>query len=801
MEQRWTEDVGKREIPEKIRRPVASSGTIPTCENPDRPWWRLRNSPNANHHHTECAKYGALFLFWCNPLDLDRLDGAGDMSLTSLQISYARPQTKQAGCEAEVPTGEGKGVPNSASLQRPVVHALALRFQSHFRSGYLAVECPRGRNFTALAPISSCRSLPVFMARRKLGPPTLGNFTVACGYDCQHDAKVILFTLTIVTNFLLLLGSMVAERLTRSPPTKANRSQSRAGSPDFRKWESCQTMPLVGECSRGSPVSPTPSFRRCSLFTSPIGSQVLAVKSRPNLFTHSLLLLATGRDVRDPQGSVHTCGHRPRRRRSYVCTDTYKPSPRGTHLRHRRVSVGDGGQNCTLIVCAVPQRRRSYVCIETYKPSLRGTYLRRRSGNCPHVYTGPKDDTGTLIKCVIATKRKFLNWPAVSSSPLFYWWEVCRKNITLDARLTISWGNVYFEHSAAKFKHHQGLESRRGGSELSMEQRRNVRVGGTGDPRGNPPTSGIVRHDSHMRKPWSNPTWNLTSREACNLTTTPPQPLSRMVSFGLDSFDKKYPSTIPILNNIVAIDLAIEEARGENLLVLSLSQGNAYLSVWPKHSGSEKVHHHAGRSYNVLLLTEHSQVTASVLLAKIADTSHQSRVLENEVSYQLIVTRSRSKVEVTDIQHGGKDILRKTGMTELEQLLFTPPPRSWAKTKIIRLLMNNTAVDREHVTCHAQCRVVQATGRQFAYEPRLTAILTAFAILCQCAEKRTATHLVNFLVGTAVSRYSPPPSLPATHHTRPTHTAVDAILGTTPPPEIFLTPAAARGLQRRPPRR
>ncbi|KAJ8872139.1 hypothetical protein PR048_025741 [Dryococelus australis] len=84
----------------------------------------------------------------------------------------------------------------------------------------------------------------------------------------------------------------VAERLARSPPTKANRVQSSAGSPDFRKWESCRTMPLVGRFSRGSPVSPTPSFRRRSIFTSITfaGSQDLAVKSHPNLFTslHSL---------------------------------------------------------------------------------------------------------------------------------------------------------------------------------------------------------------------------------------------------------------------------------------------------------------------------------------------------------------------------------------------------------------------------------------------------------------------------------------------------------------------------------
>ncbi|KAJ8897339.1 hypothetical protein PR048_002685 [Dryococelus australis] len=60
--------------------------------------------------------------------------------------------------------------------------------------------------------------------------------------------------------------------------------------PVFRMWESCRTILLVGGFLRGSPVSPTPSFRRCSILTSIalIGSQDLAVKSCPNLFTHSL---------------------------------------------------------------------------------------------------------------------------------------------------------------------------------------------------------------------------------------------------------------------------------------------------------------------------------------------------------------------------------------------------------------------------------------------------------------------------------------------------------------------------------
>ncbi|KAJ8873543.1 hypothetical protein PR048_024361 [Dryococelus australis] len=42
-------------------------------------------------------------------------------------------------------------------------------------------------------------------------------------------------------------GTVVAERLACSPPTKANRVQSPAGPlPDFCMWESCRTMPLVG---------------------------------------------------------------------------------------------------------------------------------------------------------------------------------------------------------------------------------------------------------------------------------------------------------------------------------------------------------------------------------------------------------------------------------------------------------------------------------------------------------------------------------------------------------------------------
>ncbi|KAJ8871348.1 hypothetical protein PR048_027665 [Dryococelus australis] len=65
-----------------------------------------------------------------------------------------------------------------------------------------------------------------------------------------------------------------------SPPTKENRVQPPAGSLDFRKWDSCRTIPLAGGFSRGSPA---PSFRRRSIITSTalIGSEDLDRRCRP----------------------------------------------------------------------------------------------------------------------------------------------------------------------------------------------------------------------------------------------------------------------------------------------------------------------------------------------------------------------------------------------------------------------------------------------------------------------------------------------------------------------------------------
>ncbi|KAJ8898188.1 hypothetical protein PR048_003548 [Dryococelus australis] len=90
-------------------------------------------------------------------------------------------------------------------------------------------------------------------------------------------------------------GAAVAERLACSPPTKANRVQYPAGSPDFRKWESCR---MVGEFSRGSPVSPGPFIPAPLHIHSNHPRRLLstlAVKSRPNVFIHSASWIAPQR--------------------------------------------------------------------------------------------------------------------------------------------------------------------------------------------------------------------------------------------------------------------------------------------------------------------------------------------------------------------------------------------------------------------------------------------------------------------------------------------------------------------------
>ncbi|KAJ8879213.1 hypothetical protein PR048_019819 [Dryococelus australis] len=112
----------------------------------------------------------------------------------------------------------------------------------------------------------------------------------------------------------------------------------------------------------------------------------------------------------------------------------------------------------------------------------------------------------------------------------------------------------YF-YQARRSRDHYGLTAVKGDRPLleaarrrtvSMEQRRSKRAGETGDPRENPPASGIVRHGSHLRKsevnrlgiepssPWG---------EANCLTAQPPWPCHPCVVTRLRRLNKEVSST------------------------------------------------------------------------------------------------------------------------------------------------------------------------------------------------------------------------------------------------------------------
>ncbi|KAJ8866959.1 hypothetical protein PR048_032821 [Dryococelus australis] len=163
-------------------------------------------------------------------------------------------------------------------------------------------------------------------------------------------------------------GAAAAERLPRSPPAKANRVQSPAGSPEFRKWESCRTMPFFGGFSRGSPVFLAPSFRRCSIFTSItlIGFLDLAVKSHPNLFTHSLQLTTIfkampsqhhpGEIWGETKVKRNQDGWTGNRNRDFPCSNTL-----GTRKSRSGVGIGRGGVvavTCTVVARSSREGRR-----------------------------------------------------------------------------------------------------------------------------------------------------------------------------------------------------------------------------------------------------------------------------------------------------------------------------------------------------------------------------------------------------------------------------------------------------------
>ncbi|KAJ8867659.1 hypothetical protein PR048_031462 [Dryococelus australis] len=194
------------------------------------------------------------------------------------------------------------------------------------------------------------------------------------------------------------VGSALAKRLARSPPTKA--VQSPAGSPNFRKWESCRTMPLVDGFSRGFPVSPSPSFRRRSIFTSItlIGSQDLAAMAHFIRVAVSPLLLDLKRGE-DPF-TLHCCWRLAKRTLAAHnnCEENFQ-----LHLGRARSAVVD--QPC-------PEADQVHLSPTLpYKVGNIATHLRGHGARTVSLLASHQGDPGSIPGLV---------------TPDFCMWESCR---------------------------------------------------------------------------------------------------------------------------------------------------------------------------------------------------------------------------------------------------------------------------------------------------------------------------------------------------------------------------------------
>ncbi|KAJ8895459.1 hypothetical protein PR048_000792 [Dryococelus australis] len=332
------------------------------------------------------------------------------------------------------------------------------------KANILGAATPRRRSSEAAGTEGStsvtCLRRASTLRKARAPAPDSGPLTRSITFTCaQHDKQATCSH-----------GATVTEGLACSPPTKAIRVQSPAGSPDFRVYESCRTMLLVSRSSRGSPIFPALSFRRRSTLISItlIGSQDHAdaqpTKCRndvkfskgigvspiasalhenrggkaddsQNCHTHRLKIrraAVAGRLDCSPatnESRVQTpAGSLPDFRESSVRQSRNQQPIRGAARVGRRLLKGGeegkgwGKASPAVARCGVASVARVGTCRVrnlrsrdsppgTNRPTLSLSVFeaQKKRGS-------DKDDTVTQIKCAIAPKRKALNWRALFSS-------------------------------------------------------------------------------------------------------------------------------------------------------------------------------------------------------------------------------------------------------------------------------------------------------------------------------------------------------------------------------------------------
>ncbi|KAJ8888299.1 hypothetical protein PR048_007786 [Dryococelus australis] len=262
VEQRRNERAGEvGEIPEKTRQPSASSGTIPTCKytgttspgiEPGSSWWEassITTTPPWPHllsqNKTRISPtlfpllHGALF---CARSRSGAPFSQGVQSVPVAALTRPKPALSNEG--ADNPGLRHQSAGPLASLLLPVLIQLLL---------------PPARtrcipHLLAFIPLiaSIVRFLPPLQFVHQFVAPLLRPHLFVCYRRRSAACFTPLLPQSLVcrqSQFIRILPlntAAVAELLVSSPPIKANRVQSPAGSPNFRVWKLYRTMSLVG---------------------------------------------------------------------------------------------------------------------------------------------------------------------------------------------------------------------------------------------------------------------------------------------------------------------------------------------------------------------------------------------------------------------------------------------------------------------------------------------------------------------------------------------------------------------------
>ncbi|KAJ8889200.1 hypothetical protein PR048_008698 [Dryococelus australis] len=232
--------------------------------------------------------------------------------------------------------------------------------------------------------------------------------------------------------------------------------------PEFRMWAIVPFDAIGRRVFSGSPVYPTLSFRCCSILTSVtlIGLQDLVVKSRQNISN------------RGEWRAESTCS--PRELAADLVSQSREPAVTTSSVHGRPGSrthplTSISGQTSPL-EALLPCGMYSFALAEQ---RISETQTQGHNLNCRLF---------TYSLAIFARMRR--------SQDIEYGSEIIRAICQRDLVPSV----VSVEH--VKAVHDKPIRM----IDVSMEQRRNERERKTGDPRENPPTNGIVRNDSHMRK-------------------------------------------------------------------------------------------------------------------------------------------------------------------------------------------------------------------------------------------------------------------------------------------------------------